>query len=102
MIRYYDKHDLVAEYERKRFRDPKRKAKVLEYQRRRRARNPEKYKARTAISEAIRQGRLSPQPCRVCNNKAQAHHHDYSKPLEVDWLCFRHHREYAHGQITTA
>jgi hypothetical protein len=34
---------------------------------------------------------LEPQPCKVCGDKAQAHHHDYSKPLEVEWLCQKHH-----------
>jgi hypothetical protein len=31
-------------------------------------------------------------PCRVCGNpKTDAHHDDYTKPLEVDWLCRLHH-----------
>lgn len=54
-------------------------------------RNPEKYKAQNAVSNAIRDGRLERQPCRRCGAKAHAHHADYSKPLEVDWLCARHH-----------
>ncbi len=48
--------------------------------------------ARTAVSNAIRDKRLVRQPCEVCNNpKVQAHHIDYSKPLEVRWLCLEHH-----------
>jgi ribosomal protein S27AE len=38
---------------------------------------------------------LIKQPCEVCGNlKAQAHHDDYSKPLQVRWLCQKHHTEH--------
>lgn len=50
-----------------------------------------KANARAAVYGAIKRGALVRQPCRVCGAKAQAHHDDYSKPLEVDWLCPRHH-----------
>ena len=101
--RYYDKHEEVAKYERERFRSPSRKANVLKYQATARARNPEKTVARQAVSSAIRCGRLTRQPCQRCGTteKVQAHHHDYSKPLVVEWLCFKHHREDGHGQITS-
>jgi hypothetical protein len=37
------------------------------------------------------------QPCEKCGyHKSQAHHHDYSKPLDVNWLCFACHRK-EHG-----
>ena len=57
--------------------------------RRQRARHPEKYKARTAVGNAIRDGRLIRQPCQECGaaENVHAHHHDYSKPLDVTWLC---------------
>lgn len=58
-----------------------------------RQRHPEKVTARSALNHAIRDGRLSRQPCEVCGGAAQAHHHDYSKPLEVRWLCRAHHAE---------
>jgi hypothetical protein len=54
----------------------------------------EKYRAHYATTNAVRDGRLRRQPCEVCGaEKSQAHHDDYSKPLEVRWLCSRHHRE---------
>jgi len=37
---------------------------------------------------------LEKQPCEVCGaTKVEAHHDDYTKPLEVRWLCKRHHSE---------
>jgi hypothetical protein len=34
-------------------------------------------------------------PCEVCGNqKAEAHHDDYSKLLEVRWLCDEHHKQH--------
>lgn len=88
------------EYERDREKRPERKAQKLAAMRKHRANNPEKYKARCAVSNALRDGRLVRQPCEVCKTtvRVQAHHHDYSKPLDVRWLCFVHHREEEHGQ----
>ena len=58
-----------------------------------RKKHPEKYKARNAVSSAIRSGKLIPQPCEVCGtvDNINAHHEDYSKPLDVNWLCKKHH-----------
>lgn len=64
-------------------------------------RNPEKVKARKAVDRAVRRGKLERLPCEVCGDEAQAHHDDYSKPLDVRWLCFRHHRE-EHGQVVVS
>jgi hypothetical protein len=49
--------------------------------------------ARAYLKVYIRRGKVKRQPCEVCGRKAEAHHTDYSKPLEVRWLCTRHHRE---------
>jgi len=97
--RYNSKRKEVAAYERQRALTPERRQKVLEYQRKRRIQNPSKSTARNAVSNAIRDGRLTREPCNICGDpKSQAHHHDYSKPFDVKWLCFRHHRE-THGRI---
>jgi hypothetical protein len=89
-------------YERTRFQRPERKKKASTYQLRYRKLNPEKYRARNAVSNALRDGRLVRQSCLVCGERAQAHHEDYSRPLEVVWLCFKHHREDKHHQIVTS
>ena len=58
-----------------------------------RKRNPEKYAAHIAVGNAVRDGRIKKSGCEVCGAKAHAHHEDYSKPLEVKWLCATHHAE---------
>ncbi|HEY4831966.1 MAG TPA: hypothetical protein VIH61_05330 [Waddliaceae bacterium] len=58
-------------------------------------RNAEKRAAHVITGNAIRDGRLIPKPCEVCGKKkVDAHHDDYAKPLEVRWLCKKHHAEY--------
>lgn len=54
----------------------------------------EKGRAAQQLRDAVRQGKIKRQPCEVCGEPdAQGHHTDYSKPLEVRWLCAKHHRE---------
>lgn len=57
-------------------------------------RNPMKRAAHIAVNNALRDGRLQRQPCEQCGAKDQAHHDDYSKPLDVRWLCTTHHAEW--------
>lgn len=58
------------------------------------ARDPIKMHARAVVRQHVFDGRLERQPCKVCGiPNAQAHHEDYSKPLEVHWLCPKHHKE---------
>ena len=52
--------------------------------------NPLKIKAHYAVKNAITAGKLTrPDNCSECNatGTIQAHHDDYTKPLEVMWLC---------------
>ena len=52
-------------------------------------------KAHRKTYEAIKQGRLARMPCEICGvAKVDAHHDDYSKPLDVRWLCRSHHLEF--------
>ena len=62
--------------------------------------NPVKDGARNTVRRSIRSGLLTrPNACERCASKVniQAHHEDYSKPLEVQWLCrkchAKHHRK---------
>lgn len=65
------------------------------YKLRMKAKYPEKFKCRAICTQAVRSGKLFKQPCEVCGNqKSEAHHEDYDKPLDVIWLCRLHHREY--------
>jgi hypothetical protein len=59
--------------------------------------NPKKVRAHRKVRYAIKRGDLERQPCEVCGHEpTDAHHEDYSKPLEVRWLCRKHHME-VHG-----
>jgi hypothetical protein len=55
----------------------------------------EKDNARSYAGVYKRKGKLIPQPCEACADEAvQMHHDDYSKPLEVRWLCAPCHRKF--------
>jgi hypothetical protein len=55
---------------------------------------PEKRRAHMLVGEAMKRGDLIRQPCSVCGKlKTHAHHEDYTKPLDVVWLCPKHHGE---------
>lgn len=75
-------------YDRQRSQDKDRIAKMV-------ASVPEKVrKARVATHNAVRRGKLVKLPCEVCGaEKSEAHHVDYNKPLDVRWLCRKHHAD---------
>lgn len=58
--------------------------------------NPAAKKAHRAVDHGKRMGSLITQPCEICGTEddINAHHDDYSKPLNVRWLCRNHHREH--------
>lgn len=54
----------------------------------------ERRQAQTAIRRLIKMGIIIRQPCEICGNEpSKGHHPDYSKPIEVVWLCQKHHSE---------
>ena len=49
--------------------------------------------ANSALSHAVGSGRVKRLPCEACGAiLSEGHHPDYSKPLEVVWLCLACHR----------
>jgi hypothetical protein len=85
-------NDSVREYDRKR-------GNRQSYQcvKERRARYPMKYKAHTAVGNAVRDGRLvKPDCCENCGSDfaLHGHHDDYAKPLSVRWLCAKCHQRW--------
>lgn len=106
----------VREYDRKRHRTAKRRARSVEYRKRvandpekmeqtrsvRRAwdrRNAHKKYAHVLVKRAVQRGSLSRKPCERCGatDNIEAHHEDYRFPLMVNWLCVtchaKRHRE---------
>lgn len=91
---YYARHEQYREYDRMRQQEVYRKENKVRYRQTFYSRHPQKRKAHYAVHYAVRMGHLIPQPCEKCGKKAEAHHDDYSRPLDVRWLCLKHHREH--------
>lgn len=65
-----------------------------------RAKNPEKVKAGQLARDAVYAGKIKKQPCEICGClDSQMHHQNYTKPFEVNWLCYKHHRDVHKGLI---
>jgi len=53
-----------------------------------------KSNARAYLNTYVRRGLVKKEPCCICGNEnSEGHHTDYSKPLQVAWLCRGCHRE---------
>ena len=97
--------DCRREYQRsysQNFRNPENHC---EAQRRYRLRNAHKHRAHAIVRSAVKACRIFvPLWCQRCGcvTDLEAHHHDYSQPLSVEWLCsICHglaHRSYEGGQ----
>ena len=102
------KSDYYREYEKKRANNPERVAARKAYSKtdigkaaHRRATkkwiesNTIKRAVHILTGNAIRDGVLIKRKCEVCQaKKVNAHHDDYAKPLDVRWLCDRHHKDW--------
>jgi hypothetical protein len=85
-----DRLDYYQTYDRKRG-----NRQTNEYRKQYREKYPEKVKAASMVSNAVRDGRMTkPTHCQGCGGegKIHGHHNDYSKPLDVFWLCVSCHK----------
>lgn len=74
-------------------REARKRSEAAKYQKRLRD-SPEKLRARYTLRYAVRTGKIQRGKCLRCESMlTQGHHEDYSKPLEVIWVCVKHHAE---------
>jgi hypothetical protein len=88
--KWYASTESGKEVQRKRNAKPERIKKNIEYTKRWRKSNPDKALAHSRLWRAIGRGEIViPETCQSCGKKGSVHghHHDYSKPLDVEWLC---------------
>lgn len=86
---------LRKEVEKKWRSDPELKKRTSELKRAWQEKNRIKRAAHIITNNAMQRGKLIKQPCEVCGNKkVDAHHDDYTKPLDVRWLCKKHRAEH--------
>lgn len=80
----------VREYDRRRAAQPHRVALRKRISDAWDAKHPDRVRAQTIAGNAVRDGKLRPPMCcEGCGlaRPIQKHHHDYSRPLAVVWLC---------------
>jgi diphthamide biosynthesis methyltransferase len=53
-----------------------------------------KANARSYAHVYVKRGIIEKKGCIICGDLAEAHHEDYDKPLEIIWLCRKHHLEH--------
>lgn len=100
VIEHRRNNDSVREYDRWRYQNnPDKKFKTDQNAKNWINKNPEARKAHKIVYNAIKSRRLIRQPCSVCGTteRIHAHHKDYSKPLEVEWFCAKHHQRHHYG-----
>lgn len=87
----------VREYDRQRAKFPATRQRMNTYVKRYNQEHKERYKAKNAVNNALRDGKLHKLPCFECGSvKVEAHHPSYDLPLDVVWLCPVHHKAIHH------
>jgi len=65
-----------------------------------RQKHPERARASSALSKALKKGKIKRQPCQICGAKyVYGHHEDYSKYYDVIWLCPSCHKKWHMGLV---
>ncbi len=85
-------HTKILKYQREYQKTETAKKRVGRY----RLKYPEKRKAQIKLNNALQYGKIKrPNFCSICNKscKPQGHHYDYSKPLNVIWMCKKCHSD---------
>ena len=99
--RHVKHRDRVLAYDRERASQPQRVALRARIQAAYRVEHPDRRRAQAKLRRAVLTGRIQPLPCLECGAKAEAHHPDYSRPLDVVWLCPAHHKQ-THAMLEAA
>lgn len=88
-----EKINEVRAYDLARSKNPARRARVTANTKKRRASDKRFGYSHSAVSNAIKTGKMMKQPCSICGSeKAVAHHESYDRPLDVVWYCQIHHK----------
>lgn len=102
MYEYYHRTNLCSKCKKEKELETKRYCRICSnaYMRKWRKTHPlseeQKFKAiaRSKLKMRVKRGQMEKMPCSICGEiKTEAPHEDYSKPYDVIWLCFHHHRE---------
>lgn len=91
--------DRIRAYDRQRASQPHRIANNSKQSSTWRKEFPNRMRAHSAVSRALRTGKLQKDVCWVCGGNAFAHHPDYDRPLDVVWLCQPHHKQ-VHAMVS--
>lgn len=93
LMRRREKLDEIREYDRQRGKLQHRKDETTARTREKRRSMPGYMAAHNAIARALKKGTIVKMPCAMCGSiMSVAHHDDYTKPLDVMWLCTIHHK----------
>ncbi len=85
----------AREFAARRRKNPVRMALLRKYEMEWQKGHPQQVRANDAVQRALKKGVLVRERCEKCGaSPAQAHHDDYSKPLDVRWLCPLDHCQY--------
>jgi hypothetical protein len=79
----------------------KNKEKLAERHKLWRRKNIIKARVHSTVGNYVRRGDIIKRPCVVCGEikRVHGHHNDYSKPLDIVWLCPKHHIFFHKDQV---